>query len=59
MCTTGKQAYASPAEAARVAKQVKRRAKPGGWHAGKLAHYRCPLCGEWHIGHDIPQGKRA
>lgn len=26
-------------------------AKRAGWHKGKSAPYKCPLCNQWHIGH--------
>lgn len=58
-CRSGKVAYASPGEAARVARKLASHAKPGPLHVGKMTHYRCPMCSAWHVGHNIQQGKRA
>lgn len=58
-CRTGKLAYASPGEAARVARKLAERAKPCVLRAGKMTHYRCPMCSAWHVGHNIQQEKRA
>lgn len=59
MCRSGKMAYASPGDASRVARKLASHAKPGPLRAGKMTHYRCPMCNAWHVGHDIQQGKRA
>jgi hypothetical protein len=64
-CPTGKQTYATPAEAARaVALVADRRSRHSAaarrtWLKGKLKHYRCKVCGGWHIGHAKIEGKRA
>lgn len=59
MCSTGKLAYASPGDAARVARKMAERAKPGVLRAGKMTHYRCPMCNAWHVGHNTLLRKRA
>lgn len=64
-CPSGKLAYTTPGEAARVALVLTKRssthshAARASWNHGQLKHYRCPMCRQWHVGHTNPEGKRA
>ena len=57
-CRTGKQGFATAQDAARMARTVGTKGKAARWHKGKCTHYRCPMCGQWHIGHGVPKGER-
>lgn len=56
-CPSGKMAYATPGDAARAVEIIAKRARHSNSKArkipgsGRLMHYRCRMCGEWHIGH--------
>jgi len=58
-CRTGKIGYASPQEAARVVRSLSRRKGARGQRlpSGKLVHYRCHMCGRWHVGHELPRSQ--
>lgn len=58
-CPTGKHEYQSAQDAARAVRLVLGHAQPRKYGAGRLAHYRCRQCGNWHIGHNKPGEKRA
>lgn len=42
---TGKVAFASPEDAARACREIRRRTDD------RLHPYRCPACRRWHVGH--------
>lgn len=55
-CRTGKIGYASPQAAAKAAKRIgaRRGARSGGSRQlGRMTHYRCQFCAQWHLGHGL------
>ncbi len=64
-CQSGKQGYATAQEAAKVKRVLLDRtgrhsaAARKNWSPGRLVHYKCPFCGEWHVGHALPSTKGA
>ena len=64
-CRTGKIAYATATAAHKAlggltkVKSRSDKSSTAGWHKGPTKAYRCPMCGQWHIGHQAKTESRA
>jgi hypothetical protein len=64
-CRTGKIEYASPQAAHAVIASMGKRHEASkrhamGWAKGRVAAYKCAMCGCWHVGHTpAAKGVRA
>jgi len=61
-CRSGKLPYATPQAANVALAHMSQRHTANGrhgmkWAKGQAVAYRCPLCREWHVGHQIVHKK--